>query len=288
MSSFSNQSLGLCQWSSETGYTQNLSSQNYLSLLITPKDATSHNLETKQKQPLTNNILPAIITEDKSLTAIFPFELKEPVETLLFNKVTLESKLITAMYTDIKQLNTKLLLKTTGCSKPMQCLTETPKNCSSVKMATTCMPATCSYFKTTTNDKPLIKLEKKEKKPTWKAYQVSWADAEHNELLPVLSWDNKKKKREKDAAEKDTITKEITRKNAIKLEPHLCTCIDLKVAIEILAMTIVQLASRSSLVKKGINIKRRIIDMEYVRNIIAMLQNDSKKAYIIEPNEKIT
>ncbi|KAG9288702.1 hypothetical protein G9A89_004321 [Geosiphon pyriformis] len=50
----------------------------------------------------------------------------------------------------------------------------------------------------------------------------------------------------------------------------------------------VQLAFRSSLAKKGINIKRRIIDAEYVRNIIAMLQNNSEKAYIIEPNEKIT
>ncbi|KAG9286089.1 hypothetical protein G9A89_022766 [Geosiphon pyriformis] len=49
----------------------------------------------------------------------------------------------------------------------------------------------------------------------------------------------------------------------------------------------VQLAFRSSLVKKGINIRGRIIDAGYLRNIIAMLQNDSEKAYIIEPNEKI-
>ncbi|KAG9301804.1 hypothetical protein G9A89_003191 [Geosiphon pyriformis] len=76
-------------------------------------------------------------------------------------------------------------------------------------------------------------------------------------------------------------------KNIIKLEPHLHTCIDLKIALEILATTIVQLASRSSLVKRGINIRRKIIDMGYVRNIITMLQNDSEKTYIIEPNKKI-
>ncbi|KAG9287767.1 hypothetical protein G9A89_017362 [Geosiphon pyriformis] len=76
-------------------------------------------------------------------------------------------------------------------------------------------------------------------------------------------------------------------KDAIKLEPHLHTCIDLKIALEILATTMVQLAFRSSLAKRGINIKRGIIDAEYVGNIIAMLQNDSEKAYIIEPNEKI-
>ncbi|KAG9294582.1 hypothetical protein G9A89_008061 [Geosiphon pyriformis] len=76
-------------------------------------------------------------------------------------------------------------------------------------------------------------------------------------------------------------------KNAIKLEPHSCTCIDLKIALKILATTMVQLAFRSSLVKKGINIKGGIIDAGYIRNIIAMLQNDSKKAYVIEPNERI-
>ncbi|KAG9306359.1 hypothetical protein G9A89_018242 [Geosiphon pyriformis] len=71
-------------------------------------------------------------------------------------------------------------------------------------------------------------------------------------------------------------------KDAIKLEPHLRTCINLKIALEILATTIVQLAFRSSLAKKG-----EIIDAGYVENIIAMLQNDSEKAYVIEPNERI-
>ncbi|KAG9289294.1 hypothetical protein G9A89_007855 [Geosiphon pyriformis] len=77
------------------------------------------------------------------------------------------------------------------------------------------------------------------------------------------------------------------RKDAIKLEPYLCTCIDLKVALEILATTMVQLASRSSLAKKGINIREGIIDARYIGNIIAMLQNNLEKTYIIEPNEKI-
>ncbi|KAG9294284.1 hypothetical protein G9A89_021643 [Geosiphon pyriformis] len=76
-------------------------------------------------------------------------------------------------------------------------------------------------------------------------------------------------------------------KNLIKLEPHLHICIDLKIALEIPATTMIQLASRNSLAKKEINIRGGIIDAEYVRNIIAMLQNDSKKAYIIDPNEKI-
>ncbi|KAG9286941.1 hypothetical protein G9A89_001179 [Geosiphon pyriformis] len=77
-------------------------------------------------------------------------------------------------------------------------------------------------------------------------------------------------------------------KNAIKLEPHLCTCIDLKVALEILTTIMVQLASRSSLAKQRINIRKGIIDTEYIENIIAMLQNNLEKVYILEPNEKIT
>ncbi|KAG9285492.1 hypothetical protein G9A89_021823 [Geosiphon pyriformis] len=76
-------------------------------------------------------------------------------------------------------------------------------------------------------------------------------------------------------------------KDAIKLEPHSCTCIDLKIALEILTTTIVQLTSRNSLMKREINIRGRIIDMRYIENIITMLQNDSEKTYIIEPNKKI-
>ncbi|KAG9284880.1 hypothetical protein G9A89_003803 [Geosiphon pyriformis] len=76
-------------------------------------------------------------------------------------------------------------------------------------------------------------------------------------------------------------------KKTIKLEPHLCIYINLKVALKIPATTMVQLASRNSLAKKGINIRKEIIDARYIRNIITMLQNDLKKAYIIELNKKI-
>ncbi|KAG9305478.1 hypothetical protein G9A89_021196 [Geosiphon pyriformis] len=76
-------------------------------------------------------------------------------------------------------------------------------------------------------------------------------------------------------------------KDAIKLEPYLHTCINLKIALEILATTMVQLVSRNSLAKRGITIRGGIIDTRYIGNIMAMLQNNSEKAYIIEPNEKI-
>ncbi|KAG9293523.1 hypothetical protein G9A89_005526 [Geosiphon pyriformis] len=76
-------------------------------------------------------------------------------------------------------------------------------------------------------------------------------------------------------------------KKAIKLEPNSHTCIDLKIALEILATIMIQLVSRSSLAKKEINIRGGIIDAGYIENIITMLQNDSEKTYIIEPNKKI-
>ncbi|KAG9287465.1 hypothetical protein G9A89_023837 [Geosiphon pyriformis] len=76
-------------------------------------------------------------------------------------------------------------------------------------------------------------------------------------------------------------------KDIIKLKPHLHICIDLKIALEIPTTTMAQLVSRSSLAKKGINIRGEIIDTEYIENIITILQNDLKKAYIIEPNKKI-
>ncbi|KAG9286001.1 hypothetical protein G9A89_022677 [Geosiphon pyriformis] len=51
---------------------------------------------------LTNNIPLATITNNKTLAAIFPFELEETTTVPLFNGATLEEKLIMAMYTDVK------------------------------------------------------------------------------------------------------------------------------------------------------------------------------------------
>ncbi|KAG9303514.1 hypothetical protein G9A89_018410 [Geosiphon pyriformis] len=53
-------------------------------------------------------------------------------------------------------------------------------------------------------------------------------------------------------------------KDAIKLEPNV-----------------------NSLAKKGINIREGIVDAGYTGNISTMLQNNSEKAYTIEPNKKI-
>ncbi|KAG9289361.1 hypothetical protein G9A89_007922 [Geosiphon pyriformis] len=67
------------------------------------EDATTNNSEFNPPQTtLTNNIPPATVTENESLAAIFPFELEEIINPLLFSRAALEEKPITTMYTDAK------------------------------------------------------------------------------------------------------------------------------------------------------------------------------------------
>ncbi|KAG9293513.1 hypothetical protein G9A89_005516 [Geosiphon pyriformis] len=49
----------------------------------------------------------------------------------------------------------------------------------------------------------------------------------------------------------------------------------------------IQVAFRFSLAKKDINVKGEIIDAEYTKNIIVMLQNNSDRSYKIELHDKI-
>ncbi|KAG9303541.1 hypothetical protein G9A89_018437 [Geosiphon pyriformis] len=100
--SLSNQQIECWQQNSGTGTTQNPNSQHYLSLLVTSEDATSSNLESNQQTTLTNNIPPATVTNNRSLAAIFSFELEKPFQLPLFSGAILEEKPITAMYTNAK------------------------------------------------------------------------------------------------------------------------------------------------------------------------------------------
>ncbi|KAG9303074.1 hypothetical protein G9A89_000078 [Geosiphon pyriformis] len=92
-----------CQWNSGARNPQNLNSQNYLSLLVTPKDTSPSNQKPIQKQQTcTSNIPPTTVTNNKSLDAIFPFKLEELSIMPLFSRATLEEKPITVMDTDVK------------------------------------------------------------------------------------------------------------------------------------------------------------------------------------------
>ncbi|KAG9298738.1 hypothetical protein G9A89_012806 [Geosiphon pyriformis] len=95
-------------WRSAIVVYQLISSSSYQPsgsqhFLVTPEDATTNNSEFNPPQTtLTNNIPPATVTENKSLAAIFSFELEETINPPLFSEAALEEKPITTMYTDVK------------------------------------------------------------------------------------------------------------------------------------------------------------------------------------------
>ncbi|KAG9297713.1 hypothetical protein G9A89_011228 [Geosiphon pyriformis] len=180
---------------------QNPNSQDYLSLLVIPKDASPSNQEPTQKQQtLTSNILPATVTNNKLLTAIFPFEIEEPSSTLLFSGAALNKKPITAMYTDAKVDGQfiKLILDSGSADSiitrqlmdqladeatkiPIGEINNFPFEVNGIvtpiKVLLTYqgrhihVPATCGHFKTPLREKLLIELEEEKEKPIWKAYQ---------------------------------------------------------------------------------------------------------------------
>ncbi|KAG9303483.1 hypothetical protein G9A89_018379 [Geosiphon pyriformis] len=246
ISSFSQQSSGLRQWNSGTGQTQSPNSQNYLSLLVTPEDASTNNLAFTQKQPLTSNIPPAIITENKSLAAIFSFEFKETAAMLLFSEAALEAKPITTMYTDAKVegQSIKFILDsgsvgTDGVTKtPISEIDDFPFKINDIVTPIKVLvmeatqyqalvgqhirvPATCGHFKTPPREKLLIELEEEKEKPTWEAYQVSWTNEEHNKLPPILPWNDNDNEKEKQKEELTWETDDLTWTNNDESEPTL-------------------------------------------------------------------
>ncbi|KAG9288242.1 hypothetical protein G9A89_021273 [Geosiphon pyriformis] len=74
---------------------------------------------------------------------------------------------------------------------------------------------------------------------------------------------------------------------SITLPLKSITKIGLKIVVEILPGIMVQIALRLSLAKKGISIQGGVINSDYTRNLMVLLQNNSKKSYTIESKEKI-
>ncbi|KAG9304303.1 hypothetical protein G9A89_019865 [Geosiphon pyriformis] len=250
---------GSYQWNSGAKNPQNPNSKNYLSLLEL----------TQKQQTCTSNILPATVTNDELLDAIFLFKLEELSTTPLFSRAALEEKPITAVYTDVKidghhiklilnsgladsiitrQLMNQLaasarIIMADGATKtsiseidnlPIEIngiivlikvlimeatqyqalvgndwLSKTNATLDWNTQELQLIPATCDHFKATNTMALLIDFEEEKQKPTWEAYQVLWTDEEHNELLPILSWDDNgkgKKGKEKEEGTPPTVT----------------------------------------------------------------------------------
>ncbi|KAG9289371.1 hypothetical protein G9A89_007932 [Geosiphon pyriformis] len=77
-------------------------------------------------------------------------------------------------------------------------------------------------------------------------------------------------------------------KDTLVIQPKFLTKINLKIALEIPPGAMVQIASKSSLASKEINIKEGVIDTGYTGDITIMLQNETDKPFKIEHAEKIT
>ncbi|KAG9302867.1 hypothetical protein G9A89_022283 [Geosiphon pyriformis] len=76
-------------------------------------------------------------------------------------------------------------------------------------------------------------------------------------------------------------------KDTLVLQPKSLTKINLKITLEILPRAMIQIAFRSLLASKEINIRGGVIDAEYTEDITIMLQNETDKLFRIEHAEKI-
>ncbi|KAG9301744.1 hypothetical protein G9A89_003290 [Geosiphon pyriformis] len=76
-------------------------------------------------------------------------------------------------------------------------------------------------------------------------------------------------------------------KDTLVLQPKFLTKINLKIALEIPSGAIIQIASRSLLANKKINVKGNVIDAGYTGDITIILQNETDKPFRIEHTEKI-
>ncbi|KAG9294910.1 hypothetical protein G9A89_003250 [Geosiphon pyriformis] len=214
-------------WNLDTSRVQNPNSQHYLSFLVTPENATSNNTESNQHIPI-NTIPLATISSNKSLAAIFPFELKENAPIPLFSRAALEEKPITAMYmdarVDVDRAASARIITANGVTKtPIGEINDFPFEVNGIVTPIKVLvieatqyqalltyqgqhihvPAMCGHFKTPPREKLLIELEEEKEKPTWKAYQ-------HNELPPILSWNDNNKGKGKQKEELTWETDDLT------------------------------------------------------------------------------
>ncbi|KAG9295373.1 hypothetical protein G9A89_013402 [Geosiphon pyriformis] len=206
-SSFSQ--TGSHQWNLGAGNPQNPNSQNYLSLLVTPEDTSPSNQEPIQKQQThTNNILPAIVTNDESLNTIFPFKFKEPLTMSLFSGAALEEKPIIAMYTNAKidghhiklilnsghrvdqAVSTRIIMTDRATKTPISEIDDLPIKINTIIVPIKVLVLEATQYQALVGNDWLSKTNATLDWNTQELQLILWANEEHNELPPILSWDN--------------------------------------------------------------------------------------------------
>ncbi|KAG9302377.1 hypothetical protein G9A89_011427 [Geosiphon pyriformis] len=194
--------------------------------------------ESNQHVP-TNTILLAIISSNEFLAAIFPFELEENTLILLFSGAALEEKPITAMYTDARvdghpiklildsrsasSIITRQLMDQLGCrvdraastriiianevtKTPIGEIDEFPFEVNGIVTPIKVLVMEATQYQALVGNDWLSKVNAIETIDRTgggerKAYQVSWADEEHNKLPPIFSWDDNNKRKGKQKEE---------------------------------------------------------------------------------------
>ncbi|KAG9291200.1 hypothetical protein G9A89_004603 [Geosiphon pyriformis] len=195
---------------------------------------------------LFNNISPTTVTNDKLLTAIFPFKLEELTSTPLFSGAALKEKPIPTMYTDTK-VDThliKLILDKeepiSSCASESESVFNSDSNSNNVNNENTSFSSTQYSNKNINNSDFNLNSRIYIALPDLsKEQELKWYNDNNKGIMPECVHDT------------DTgFDLRYLGKKAIKLEPNLCTYIDLKIALKISTTTMIQLASKSSLVKK--------------------------------------
>ncbi|KAG9305329.1 hypothetical protein G9A89_007824 [Geosiphon pyriformis] len=225
--SSSQQPSGLHQQNSGSSQPQNPNFQNYLSLLVTPEDASTNNPAFTQKQPLTSNIPPATITEDELLATIFLFEFEKTAAMPLFSGAALEAKPITVMYTDAKVegQSIKLILDSgsTGSIITRQLMDQLDRQVD--RAASTRIITADGAIKTPISkidDFPfkingimtpikVLRKRKQKEKHTWETDDLTWTD--NNKSKPTSSWEWEEDKENKGKEKEEETTQTTTTYN---------------------------------------------------------------------------
>ncbi|KAG9302124.1 hypothetical protein G9A89_020558 [Geosiphon pyriformis] len=82
------------------------------------------------------------------------------------------------------------------------------------------------HFKTQCTKEPLIEFEDTSMLPTIKTYQVSWADDYQTELLPPLTWEEKRKSRAKEEPQSSSLGYVILNQRNLFYQPPRLICVD--------------------------------------------------------------
>ncbi|KAG9295831.1 hypothetical protein G9A89_009060 [Geosiphon pyriformis] len=243
-----------------------------------------------------SNIPLAIIIEDTTLATIFSFDIDNLNTHSLFSGAAInQDKPIMALYTDarVRGIDIKLILDSglaIDCAATAQIITtdentKTPigKIDNFLFKINKIQISTKVLIMKATEDMSFQNLTKDTKTEQYLVYpnlskelELKWYSDNEEEICP-------KKVHDTNAS----FDLQYPGQLLIIIAPHSFVKINLKIALEISVSTMIQVASQSSLAKKKIDIKGRIIDAGYIRNIVVMLQNNSDRPYKIESQEKI-